>query len=89
MTTLVAQAEAARRLAISTRTLRRLLSRGELAAHRIGGQVRLAEDELERFIRGTRCLAEPIGRKPGHKAGAHHRPGHTPTGIPDFEKIRA
>jgi excisionase family DNA binding protein len=80
MTALLARAEAARRLGVSLRTLQRLLARGELGQYRIGGSLRIAEDELDRFIRGTRELASP-----STKAPRHHQP---PAAVPDFESIR-
>jgi excisionase family DNA binding protein len=46
--------EVARRLAVATRTVRRLIDRGELIAHRMGRVVRVSEDDLEQFIRGLR-----------------------------------
>jgi excisionase family DNA binding protein len=38
-------------LQISTKTVRRLIARGELPAHRLGRQWRIAPAELERFLR--------------------------------------
>ena len=46
--------EVARRLSVATRTVRRLIDRGELPAHRMGRMVRVSEDDLERFGRGLR-----------------------------------
>ena len=40
----------ARRLHVSDKTVRRLIARGELHAHRIGRQLRISEEELRRFI---------------------------------------
>jgi excisionase family DNA binding protein len=81
---LLRRAEAAQRLAVSDRTLARLIARGELAVHRIGNQVRLEPDELERFIRNARELApEPRARR------LQRQRASMPEGVPDFEKIRA
>jgi len=46
--------EVAKRLSVALRTVRRLIDRGELPAHRIGRMVRISEDDLERYIRGSR-----------------------------------
>jgi len=40
----------ARRLDVSEKTVRRLIVRGELRAHRIGRLIRISEDELDRFL---------------------------------------
>jgi len=37
----------AERLNLSTRTIRRMIGRGELPAHRLGSAVRISEDDLE------------------------------------------
>jgi excisionase family DNA binding protein len=37
-------------LHVSDKTVRRLIARGELHAHRIGRQLRISEEELRRFI---------------------------------------
>jgi excisionase family DNA binding protein len=39
----------ATRWAVSTRTVRRLIERGELRATRIGGQLRISPETVERF----------------------------------------
>ncbi len=36
---------------VSTRTVRRWIERGELAAHRLGRQVRISEKDLRAFLR--------------------------------------
>jgi putative molybdopterin biosynthesis protein len=46
--------EVAERLRVVTRTVRRMIDRGELPGHRMGRMVRVSEDDLERFIRGLR-----------------------------------
>jgi excisionase family DNA binding protein len=40
----------ARRLDVCDKTVRRLIARGELRAHRIGRLLRVSEEELRRFI---------------------------------------
>ena len=36
---------------VSTRTVRRWIERGEMAAHRLGRQVRISEKDLKIFLR--------------------------------------
>ena len=36
---------------VSTRTVRRWIKRGELAAHRLGRQLRISEKDLRAFLR--------------------------------------
>lgn len=43
------------RLALSVKTIRRMIERGELPAHRIGRRVLIAEDDLEIFLRRHRA----------------------------------
>jgi excisionase family DNA binding protein len=43
-------AETAEMLRVSTRTVRRWIDRGDLIAHRPGGVVRIAEDDLRTFL---------------------------------------
>jgi len=81
MTVLLPRKDAARRLGVSVRTLKRILARGDLGQHRIGGSLKVAEDELERFIRGAREVAAP--RTPQRPP----RP-RKPLRVPDFESIR-
>lgn len=38
------------RLHLSTRSIRRLIGRGELNAHRIGRSLRIAEEDLRAFL---------------------------------------
>lgn len=38
------------RLSLSTKTIRRLIDSGELPVHRIGGQLRIAENDAARFV---------------------------------------
>jgi excisionase family DNA binding protein len=44
----------ARRLDVSQKTIRRLVARGELRAHRIGRLLRISEEELDRFLESRR-----------------------------------
>jgi excisionase family DNA binding protein len=44
----------ARRLDVSEKTVRRLIARGELRAHRIGRLLRISEEELGRFLDSSR-----------------------------------
>jgi len=46
--------EAAKRLQLSTKTVRRLINRKELPHHRIGRAVRISHDDLMRFIAAHR-----------------------------------
>jgi excisionase family DNA binding protein len=46
--------EVARQLDVSTRTIRRWLLADYLSCHRLGRQIRIAEDELAAFIRNSR-----------------------------------
>ena len=46
--------DVADRLAVSTRTVRRLIEAGELAVHRIGRAVRIAEADLQSYLRRVR-----------------------------------
>lgn len=51
--------EAGARLAVSVKTIRRLIDRGELDATRIGGQLRVFEGSIARLI--ERGRVSPIG----------------------------
>ena len=42
------------RLHISEKTVRRLIDRHELRAYRVGRQLRISEDELQRFLEDRR-----------------------------------
>ncbi len=46
--------ETALELNVSTKTIRRLIDRGELLANRIGRSIRISEEDLHRYIRGSR-----------------------------------
>jgi excisionase family DNA binding protein len=43
-------AETAEMLRVATRTVRRRIAAGELVAHRFGGAVRIAENDLRAFL---------------------------------------
>lgn len=40
-------------LGVSTKTVRRLIAGGDLAAHRIGGSLRISEEDLRAYL--SRC----------------------------------
>jgi excisionase family DNA binding protein len=42
--------EVAKRLKLSTKTIRRWIERGELRVYRLGGQIRIAERDLVAFL---------------------------------------
>jgi excisionase family DNA binding protein len=44
----------ARRLDISQKTVRRLIARGALRAHRIGRLLRISDEELRRFLESNK-----------------------------------
>jgi excisionase family DNA binding protein len=46
--------KAAARLAVSEKTIRRLIRKGELSAFRVGGSLRLDPDELEQWLNARR-----------------------------------
>ena len=43
-------AEVAERLRVATRTVRRWIKAGDLVVHRVGGVVRIAEDDFRAFL---------------------------------------
>ena len=45
----------AERLDLSTKTVRRMIERGDLLIHRIGRRVLVAEDDLDAFLRRHRA----------------------------------
>jgi excisionase family DNA binding protein len=51
--------EAAALLHISTRTLQRMIRRNEVPAFKVGGQWRLRESQLTRWIQGREDASEP------------------------------
>lgn len=42
--------EVAERLALSTKTVRRAITRQELRVHRLGRQIRVSEEDLQAFL---------------------------------------
>lgn len=52
---LVSIKEVATQLNVSTKTVRRLIASGELHVHRLGRQIRIAEDDLTVFLAKRRC----------------------------------
>ena len=46
--------EVAARLAVSTKTLRRWIARKQLRIHRLGRQIRIAEEDLQTFLASRR-----------------------------------
>jgi len=47
--------ETAHELNVSTKTIRRLIERGELRAHRVGRCIRLSADELRLYLSRNRA----------------------------------
>lgn len=52
--------EAAELLHVSTRTLQRMIRRNELPAFKVGGQWRLRESQLTRWIEGREDASESL-----------------------------
>ncbi len=46
-------------LEVCDRTVRRLIKRGELPAHRVGRTVRVAEDDLAIYLLSASCRTRP------------------------------
>jgi len=65
---LLAPAEAAARLAVSPKTVRRLVDRGELDATKVGGQLRVFEDSIADLIERNRV--SPAGGPPAREPSA-------------------
>ena len=70
------KSEACEMLKISPRTLERIMRNGDLAFYRIGGSIRINDDDLEAFIRRQRTQNVPVSRpctktrtRRGQKAG--------------------
>ncbi len=51
ISSLLTIAEAAERLRVNPKTLRRWIAGGDLAAYRVGRQWRITEDQLTQFLR--------------------------------------
>jgi excisionase family DNA binding protein len=64
--------ETGHRLAVSVRTVRRLIRAG-LPAHRVGGQVRIDVDELEEWIAENPAERRGPDQLPGSRAAAAAR----------------
>ena len=56
---LLSVAQVAQRLVVSTKSVRRLIDRGELPVHRIGNLLRISEVDLELFLRARRETKSP------------------------------
>lgn len=52
--------EVARRLGVSTKTIRRLIARGEIGFARVSGVVRIPEESLEAYLRTRFVEARPV-----------------------------
>jgi excisionase family DNA binding protein len=61
--TLLTVQQVADRLGVSTRTVRRLIRRGELGAHRIGRSIRVDGHSVTRLLEATQLVA-PHGTNP-------------------------
>jgi excisionase family DNA binding protein len=53
----------AQRLDVSEKSVRRYIERGELAAYRIGGQIRIGEADLQNFLRSCRVNMSNVRRE--------------------------
>lgn len=49
--------EVAERLAVSDRTIYRLVDEGKIASYRIGGAVRISEEDLEAYLESRKLKA--------------------------------
>jgi excisionase family DNA binding protein len=59
-TTLLSVPVVARRLGVSDRSIRRYIKRGLLRAYKIGGQIRIAEEDLMAFLASCRLAKSDI-----------------------------
>lgn len=64
MTVMLTVPEAAQRLRLSQAKVRALIGEGALGHHRFGRAVRVAEDDLEDFLKRTRVRATTTPRRP-------------------------
>jgi excisionase family DNA binding protein len=55
--------QVAEQLQVSTRKVRQLAATGELVVHRIGGSLRISEDDLATYL--NRCREKPQPRRSG------------------------
>ena len=53
----------AERLDVSEKSVRRCIGRGELPAYRIGGQIRISEEDLQNFLGSCRMNMSNIRRE--------------------------
>lgn len=80
---LLTEAEAAARLRVCTRTLRKERQAGRLTYVRIGTKVLYSPDDLNRFIKDAReCLSPAL---PARRSGA----SHATSAVRDFEAALA
>ena len=66
--------EVAQQLGVSTKTIRRWLLAGSLSCHRLGRQIRIAEDELQ-----------PSSATAGRGAGDDYQSPNMPSFVHDFD----
>ena len=57
-------------LEISTRTVEKLLAERQIGHYRVGGKVRIGQDDLEQYLKSTRV--EPV-EKPGPRPKGRRR----------------
>jgi excisionase family DNA binding protein len=57
--------EAAELLHVSTRTLQRMIQRKDLPAFKVGGQWRVRESQLTRWIEGREGRSDSFDQRPG------------------------
>lgn len=57
MTAMSTRQDVERRLHVSASTVRRLVDRGELIAHKIGGQLRFSEPDINAYLAGVRSVS--------------------------------
>ena len=53
----------AERLDVSEKSVRRYIERGELPAYKIGGQIRIGEEDLQNFLRSCRMNRSNIEKE--------------------------
>jgi excisionase family DNA binding protein len=53
----------AQRLDVSEKSVRRYIERGELPAYKIGGQIRIGEEDLQNFLRSCRMNRSNIEKE--------------------------
>lgn len=62
--------QVAKRLGVSTPTVKRLIKTGALAAHRISNVYRVPEEDLADYLRRTRIPATTQAAEGGHPSAA-------------------